>query len=98
MSRGGEIILERRSLDMIKQCGYCYRVYGTDGDYHDIGLTEPVVEIYVAPPKKQIVRVSHAVCAECFEVMMSTAQKGSGSEAVPAETVLTNSNCDLKAS
>lgn len=83
---------------MIKQCGYCYRVHGTDGDYHDIGLTEPVVEIYVAPPKKQKVRVSHAVCAECFEVMMSTAQKNSGGEAVPAETVLTNSNYQLKAS
>jgi hypothetical protein len=98
MSRSGEIILKRRSLDMIKQCGYCYRVYGTDGEYHDIGLTEPVVEIYVAPPKKQKVRVSHAVCAECFEVMMSTGQKDSGSEAVPAGTVLTDSNYHLKAS
>ena len=83
---------------MIKQCGYCYRVYGTDGEYHDIGLTEPVVEIYVAPPKKQKVLVSHAVCAECFEVMMSTAQKGSESEATPAETVLTDSNLAQKAS
>ncbi len=83
---------------MIKQCGYCYRVYGTDGDYHDIGLTEPVVGISVAPPKKEKVLVSHAVCAECFDVMMNTAQKDSESKAVPAETALTNSNFAQKAS
>ncbi len=83
---------------MIKQCGYCYRVFGTDGDYHDIGLTEPVIEIYVAPSKKKNVPVSHAVCAECFEFMMGTAQKGSESEAVPAGTVVANSKYDLKAS
>lgn len=62
---------------MIKQCGYCYRVYGGDSEYHDIGLTEPVVEIYVAPPKKEKIPVSHAICPECFEVMMNSVQKGS---------------------
>ncbi len=64
---------------MIKQCGYCCRVYGEDGEYHDIGLKEPVVEIYVAPPKKERVHVSHAICTECFEAMMNSAQKGAGS-------------------
>ena len=83
---------------MIKQCGYCYRVFGADGDYHDIGLTEPVVEIYVAPPKKQNVLVSHAVCAQCFEVMMGTAQKSSESETVPPGTAVASSKYDLKAS
>ena len=56
---------------MIKQCGYCFRVLGDDGTYHGIGLTEPIVHLDVAPPKAEQVPVSHGICADCFQVMVT---------------------------
>lgn len=60
---------------MIKQCGYCNRVYGKDGAYYDIGLTVPIIELYMAPPQKEKVSVSHAVCPDCFESMIDSFHK-----------------------
>ncbi len=56
---------------MIKQCGYCFRVLGEDGVYHSLGLTEPVVYLHVAPPKKEEIPVSHGVCSDCFHAMVA---------------------------
>ncbi len=60
---------------MIKQCGYCFRILGEDGVYHSIGLTEPVVQLRVAPPKTSEVPVSHGICSDCFQVMIAPADK-----------------------
>ena len=60
---------------MIKQCGYCFRILGDDGVYHNIGLAEPVVQLLVAPPKKIEVPISHGICSDCFQVMIAPADK-----------------------
>ena len=95
---------------MIKQCGYCLCVYGNDGEYHDIGLTELMVGVCVTSLKKKGLPVSHGICAECFDVMMSSAQTGSEnsngdygnhrteSEAFPVDPALTNLDLYRKAS
>ena len=60
---------------MIKQCGYCFRMLGEDGVYHSLGLTEPVVHLHVAPPKKEEIAVSHGVCSDCFQAMVAPEPK-----------------------
>ncbi|MBT3352490.1 MAG: hypothetical protein HOC91_15890 [Nitrospinaceae bacterium] len=60
---------------MIKQCGYCFRILGDDGVYHNIGLADPVVQLRVAPPKTSEVAVSHGICSDCFQVMIAPADK-----------------------
>lgn len=60
---------------MIKQCGYCFRILGEDGVYHNIGLAEPVVQLLVAPPKTIEVPISHGICSDCFQVMIAPADK-----------------------
>jgi hypothetical protein len=44
---------------------------GEDGVYHSLGLTEPVVNLLVAPPKKEEIAVSHGVCSDCFHAMVA---------------------------
>ncbi|MFP6870240.1 MAG: hypothetical protein VCE91_13020 [Nitrospinota bacterium] len=55
---------------MVKQCGYCFRVMGEDGQYHAIELRAPIGLLQVAPPKTENIPVSHGICGECFQVML----------------------------
>jgi hypothetical protein len=63
--------MRKGDIRMVKQCGYCFRVLGDDGTYHGIGLIEPIVHLDVVPPKAEQVPVSHGICADCFQVMVT---------------------------
>ncbi|MBI3129255.1 MAG: hypothetical protein HYZ11_16730 [Candidatus Tectomicrobia bacterium] len=69
---------------MLKQCCHCFKILGTDGGYHSLGLPGPIAELWVSDSLRRFVPVSHVVCGDCLDG--PAAASAGGPEAVRLET------------
>ena len=59
----------RNTASWTKQCSHCLRLLGEDGRYHDMDLTSPAAGFPPASGEEDGLRITPAICPECFEAL-----------------------------
>lgn len=53
-------------MNFIKQCSYCFRLMGEDGEYHQLGLGGTIFRLQVGTTSRKEVPITHGICSDCF--------------------------------
>jgi len=62
---------------MIKQCCYCRRIFANEEDHPPSVGAAPAAGLWVLPGARRETRVSHGICAECFEAKLAALREDS---------------------